>query len=254
MTRDNEFAFEPKPGRINARNGRARSNYLRQIRRHNPCALFARRTLAMSISRSFTCCMIGAALIIVLVAGRTVLHDAADYRAHTRAIDAELSLEASLRAMERLALERGPTFSLLTSAAAADATDRRPMDAARAATAEAVAEIRRRIAALSDTEETPAIGRVAVLARALDALDAARLASHRVLDDGLARPLSDRNPGLTQAHATAELTLHRRFVPLLNGLQARLAASAADAASVVQIARYAADLRELAGLQASLVT
>ena len=31
MTRDDEFAFEPKPGRTNARNGRARSNYLRQI-------------------------------------------------------------------------------------------------------------------------------------------------------------------------------------------------------------------------------
>jgi type IV secretory pathway VirD2 relaxase len=31
MTGDDEFAFEPKPGRINARNGRARSNYLRQI-------------------------------------------------------------------------------------------------------------------------------------------------------------------------------------------------------------------------------
>ena len=31
MTRDDEFAFEPKPGRINARNARARSNYLREI-------------------------------------------------------------------------------------------------------------------------------------------------------------------------------------------------------------------------------
>jgi hypothetical protein len=31
MARDDDFAFEPKLGRINARNGRDRSNYLRQI-------------------------------------------------------------------------------------------------------------------------------------------------------------------------------------------------------------------------------
>jgi hypothetical protein len=31
MARDDEFAFEPKLGRINTRNGRDRSNYLRQI-------------------------------------------------------------------------------------------------------------------------------------------------------------------------------------------------------------------------------
>jgi signal transduction histidine kinase len=143
---------------------------------------------------------------------------------------------------------------LLTGVTAADEAGRRRMDTTRIATNEAIAELRRRIALLTDDKDTPEIGRVRTLTGEIEALDAARLASRRAVDRDLARPLSGRDPGLTQAHAAAEMTLQQRFVPLLNGLQARVAVGASDAASVIQIARYAADLRELAGLQASLVT
>ena len=156
--------------------------------------------------------------------------------------------------MEKLAVERGPTFILLTRAEAADAVARAPLDSARSATTEAVANLRRHVAVLTDAEDTPAIARVATIIRAIDAVDAARLAAHRAVDAGLAQRLADRDPGMTQTYATGQFTSRQRFEPLLNALQARVAAGAADAATAVQIARYAGDVRELAGLQVSLVT
>ena len=216
--------------------------------------ILARPIFTMSIGSLFTLCMVCAGLIAWYVPGRAVVNEVMDYRAHTRAIDAEISLDLALRAMEMVALERGPTFTLLTNGAPAVTAARQPMDTARAATNKAITDLRAHIAGLGDPDSIPAIARRGILVGALDALSATWSATNRMLDEGLDRPLSDRDPALAQAYATAEATLQRQFLPLLNGLQARVAAGAADAASVVEIARYAADLRELAGLQASLVT
>ncbi len=208
----------------------------------------------MSISRLFTCCMSCAALIVMLVAGRTVVWDAMNYRAHVRAIDAEIALESALFVIEKLAVERGPTFSLLTRTDAADAAARQPMESARGATTVAIANLRRYITVLPDSEDTPAFAHVGALMGALGALDAARLVSERAVDEDLAKPLADRDPTITQSYAFGQFTLRERIEPLLDMLQARVAAGAPDVAAVVQIVRYAADLREIAGLQASLVT
>lgn len=216
--------------------------------------LAARRPPVPSIGFLFGCCMVGAALIVMLVAGRAVVRDSMDYRSHVEAIDAQTALDAALRLMEKVALERGPTFSLLTGTAAVDGTARQAVDAARAATRASMAELRRRLARLQDYTDTPVRARVAVLAGAVDGLDATWRESRRVIDEGLARPPGARETDLTEVYAGAEVTLQKNLVPLLNGLQARVAVGAPDAASIVQIARYAADLREIAGLQASLVT
>ncbi len=211
-------------------------------------------SLRVSVSRLFTFCMAIVVLIVVLVAGRTVVRDGADYRANAWAIDAERSLEASLRAMEKLAIERGPTFGLLTRPDAGDAGARAAIATARMATTDAVAALRRNIADLADADDTPVTARRGALLAAVDALDEARVANERAVDDGLGMSFAGRDPGLVQAYASREVALQQRFVPLLNVLQARVAQGAADAAATVQIARYAADLRELAGLQASLIT
>jgi signal transduction histidine kinase/CheY-like chemotaxis protein len=190
-------------------------------------------------------------LAVLLVAGRAVVHDFADYHANAGAIDAEQALEAALRTMEKLELERGPTSGLLTH----DATKaRQALHAARGATTEAVADLRRRIAHLVDRDDTPSAARVTALAGAVDAIDEARIANNRTIDQGLALAPAERIPDFARSYATREFALMERFVPLLNSLQARVASGSPQAASIVQIARYAADLRELAGWQASTMT
>lgn len=216
-------------------------------------AVLAKGLDPVSVSRLFTLCMATAALVVLLVAGRTVLNDAADYRANTRAIDAERALEASLLTMERLALERGPTFWLLTQKTE-EASARRALEAARAALTIAIADLRQRLSVLDDSEDTPDMARVSTLAAAVDALDAARLADDRAVDEGLSMAPTERDAALAPSYAARAFSLKQRFVPLLNALQTRVARGAPQAAPIVQIARYAADLRELAGLQASSVT
>jgi signal transduction histidine kinase len=208
----------------------------------------------MSIGRLFNLCMVIATLIVVLVAGQALMREATDYRARVRAIDVERALEASLRLMEKFAVERAPTFPLLTGAAADTPENFGRMFAARAGSAEAIGELRRRLAVLSDADDTPVTARFDILVGIIGALDNARHANHLAIDKGLARPPTDRNYALmTQGFVAADEDLLQRFVPLLNALQARVATRAAEAASVIQIARYAADLRERAGRQLSLI-
>jgi len=204
----------------------------------------------MSIARLFTLCLAVMALIVFLVDGLTVVRDVADYRAQTRAIDAGVAFDAALRVMEQLGRERGPTFALLSSGGAS----RDPMHAARAATLAAGDQLHQRIAVLADLDDTPAVSRVDELGSALQDFDDAYITTRRHIDDGLAQPAVERDPGLTQRFAVAQVSLQQRLVPLLDGLQARVALKAPDAAAILQVARYAADLREIAGLQASLIT
>jgi signal transduction histidine kinase len=208
----------------------------------------------MSIGRLFNLCMAVATLIVVIVAGQALVREALDYRAGARAIDAEKALEASLSVMEKLAVQRGPTARLLSSAVAVGGDQLGPMLAARAATADAIESVRRRVAALDDSGTTPKQGRVEALRQTIDAIDAAQRANNGLIDRNLTRSSSDREPGMMPAYTRGDLELQQRFGPLLNALQARVAAGAAEAASVIQIARYAADLREIAGFQAQVVT
>jgi signal transduction histidine kinase len=145
-------------------------------------------------------------------------------------------------------------MKLLTAAAAATAEDRRPMLDVRVATGEAIAQLRSRIGVLDDSNNTPETGHVSILRGIVDTIDQARLARSTVIDAGLTQPLVERDPLIVKAYAGSDREQLQRFVPLLNALQARVAAGAAEAASVIQIARYAADLRELAGVQASVMT
>jgi signal transduction histidine kinase len=128
------------------------------------------------------------------------------------------------------------------------------MHAARAATLAAGDQLHRRVAALADLGDMPAVARVDVLGIVLHGFDDAYIATRRQIDDGLAKPWAERDPGLTQSFAVAQVSLQQRLVPLLDGLQARVAIKAPDAAAILQVARYAADLREIAGLQASVIT
>jgi signal transduction histidine kinase len=207
----------------------------------------------MSINRLFTLCMAGAALIVVLVAGRNVVRDAQNYHAHIRAIEAGLALESTFGVIETLALERGPTLRLLALATGAGATDRAAMKMRRDATASAAAQLRARITALGDNAGTPNNSQISVLLEALDAFDRTRQDSVRAIDVGLAAPPSDRDPGLAQAYVTSVQSLRKRILTVLNGLQARTVIRA-DTASIFQIARYAADLRDLAGIEATVAT
>lgn len=204
---------------------------------------------AVSIGRLFALCMIGAGLLVLLVAGRAVLRDVRDYIAHDRSSHAGLALDAALRAMEMLSIERGPSFVLLNNGGK---TDPGRLTKARGAAAKSLAILNAQLATLSDSEDTPANGRIELLAGARDAVVTAWLTSHRMIDDGLTPGTSTHDQA--EAYAHAEVEVQRRFVPLLNGLQARMASGAADSAAIIQIARYAADLRELAGIQATLVT
>jgi signal transduction histidine kinase len=204
----------------------------------------------MSIKHLFILCAAFMALTVFFVDGRLVVRYLADYRAQTQAIDAVVDLQASLRVIDLLAWERGPTLRLLTGTT----TLRAPLVAARAATGEAVAELRRHILALTDSVDTPASARVAELGTLLDHFEAGVAANRNLVDSGTGRLVSQRDPGLTQAYAIADAGLQRRFVALLDGLQARVEAVAAVASSVMQVARYAADLREHAGLQATLMS
>jgi len=208
----------------------------------------------VSIGRLFNLCMVAATLIVMLVAGQSLTRELLDYRGRVRAIDAERALEASLGLMEKLAVLRGPTASLLASPNAVTAGDRRPMLAIRAAVDAAVAELRTRIAVLSDNDDTPDVGRVRAIGEIAEAIDKSRLARASMIDASLARPLAEREAGVMKAYAADDFALEQHFIRLLNALQARVAVGAAESASVLQIARYAADLRELAGIQAQVIT
>jgi len=208
----------------------------------------------VSIGRLFNLCMVAATLIVMVVAGQSLTRELVDYRARARAIDAERALEASLGLMEKLAVLRGPTARLLASPHAATAEDLGPMLAVRGAVGAAMAELRTRIAALIDSDGTPNGGQVRVISETADSIDRARLARAAVIDASLARPLAERDAGMMNGYAVDDFALERQFVQLLNALQARVAVGAAESASVIQIARYAADLRELAGIQAQVIT
>jgi signal transduction histidine kinase len=205
----------------------------------------------MSIKHLFILCAAFMALTVFFVDGRLVVRTLADYRAQTRAIDAVIDLEASLQVIDLLARERGPTLRLLTNSS----TDRAPLIMARAATDAAVAGLRQHIQALlANSVDTPAGARLAELGTLLDHFEAGVAANRDLVDSGIRRPILQRDPGLTQAFANEDAALQQRFVPLLDGLQARVEATTASAASVMQVARGAADLREHAGLKATLIS
>ncbi len=202
--------------------------------------------------------MVVATLVVVLVAGQSLVREAADYRARSRAIDAGYALEAMLKMMSNGSIERGPTFTLLASEFEANNPSNafylRLMNERRAATAEALAALRHRVAALDDPPDISASERVETLVGLINLLDQERRATRERIDAGLTRRRNERDPSLANKYADDDLKLLQYFVPLLNALQGRVAIGSPNAASILQIARYAADLRELGGLQPSLIT
>ena len=212
----------------------------------------------MSIGRLFSLCMMIATLVVVLVAGQSLVRETADYRARSRAIDAGYALEAMLKVMSSGSIERGPTFTLLASDSEADKPAnefyRRLMAERRVVTAQAMAALRLKVAALDDPDGIPKDQLVGAIMERIDTLDRERRATRELIDFGLAQPRDKRDPSLANKYADDDLQLLRFFVPLLNALQARVATGSPNAASILQIARYAADLRELGGLQPSLIT
>jgi signal transduction histidine kinase len=211
----------------------------------------------MSIGRLFNLCMVAAALIVVVVAGQVLVREAADYRARSRAIDAGNALDDLFDVMAKGAAERAPTFSLLASEVSAaddsNAATLQLMRAQREKTVQAIAMLRRKVALLDDSRDIPPSQRVDFIVTNIDAIESERKAIRALIDQGLAQPRITREPGLAKAYAAADLKLNQRFTPLLNALQARIALGSPNAAAIVQIVRYLADLREQGGLQPSLV-
>ena len=211
----------------------------------------------MSIGRLFNLCMVAAMLLVALVAGQVLVREAADYRARSHAIDAGYALEALLDFMAKAAGERAPTFSLLASAVEASSSSNINalglMRARRAETVQALAVLRGRIALLVDPQNMRPGQRLDSIVDHIDAIESERGAMHDLLDAGLAEPREKRDPGLASAYAGADQKLAQHFTPLLNALQGRVAMGSPNAAAIVQIARYVADLREVGGLQPSLV-
>ena len=189
----------------------------------------------MSIGRLFSICMMVATLVVVLVAGQSLLRETADYRARSRAIDAGYALEALLKVMSSGSIERGPTFTLLASEFEANnpANDfyRRLMTERRAATAEAMAALRLKLAALDDPHGIASDQLVGTIIELVDTLERERRATRELIDFGLTRPRDQRDPNLANTYADSDLQLLRYFVPLLNALQARVATGSPNAAS-----------------------
>jgi len=211
----------------------------------------------MSIGRLFNLCMVAAMLLVALVAGQVLVREAGDYRARSYAIDAGYALEALLDFMAKAAGERAPTFALIASAVeAGNSSNIHSFDlmrARRAETVRALAVLRGRIALLVDPQDILPSQRLDSIVDHIDALDSERGAMRDRIDAGLSEPREARDPGLATAYASADQKLAEHFTPLLNALQGRMAMGSPNAAAIVQIARHVADLRELGGLQPSLV-
>ena len=92
----------------------------------------------------------------------------------------------------------------------------------------AVAELRTRIAVLSDNDDTPDVGRVRAIGEIAEAIDKSRLARASMIDASLARPLAEREAGVMKAYAADDFALEQHFIRLLNALQARVAVGAAE--------------------------
>jgi signal transduction histidine kinase len=199
----------------------------------------------MSMLRLFTLCALLMASIVLLFDGRAVLQDAEAYRAHTRAIDAGLAFGAALHLLEVVDRQHVPTFSLL----AYGSSDRTELEAARDATAQAVLDLRERIALLKDSAETSAQAKKDRLTRAIDDFTEAVSDIDQHVDEALAGPPSQRVPYLLTSYTVEHEVSRTFFMPLLEGLRARVASAAPEAVSFMQIAQWADELSDVAKLQ-----
>jgi methyl-accepting chemotaxis protein len=213
---------------------------------------------AMSIGRLFAICVASMAIIVALVAGQSVLRSASVYRSAIDAIEASLALDLAMRVVENMSLERGPTIILLAGDTSSNANSsaklRQLLLAARDAASKGISELQRNLPKLRRVELTQANERDELHLKAVNDLAVLHVAINRKVDDQLSRPLTSRRNGVSQEYVDDTIQLRNSALQLLNSLQARIDLASPEAAAVVQIARYAADLRDVGGFFPTVVT
>ena len=230
----------------------------KRLQKRSPSPFFP-RTLdpmfyAMSIGRLFTVCMAFMAIIVALIAGQAVFRSMSVYRNSIDAIDASVALGLMMRVVENMSLERGPTIILLASGTDSGASLRQSLLTARDATFKGIAELQLALPKLRRSDWTSTSAWDQLNAKAIKDLAALHLAINQKVDDQLALPLTSRKPNLNEEYVNDTIQLRNTASPVLNSLQARINVTSPDAAAIVQIARYAADLRDIGGLFPTFVT
>jgi methyl-accepting chemotaxis protein len=193
------------------------------------------------------------ALIVGLAAGQSVFRSVSVYRSSVDAIDASLAFALMMRVVEKMSLERGPALISLASDAKSGAGVRQLLQASRDATLKAIAELQLSLSKLRRSNITQVSGRDQSNINVVHDLAALHLAINQKVDDQLALPLTGRRQNVNQEYVDDTVQLQNASLPLLNNLQARINSASPDAAAIVQIARYAADLRDVGGLVPSVV-
>jgi methyl-accepting chemotaxis protein len=209
---------------------------------------------AMSIGRLFAACMASIALILGLVTGESVLRSASVYHRSIDAIDASLALAQMMRVVENMSLERGPTIILLASDVSGNADLRQLMFTARDAASKGISELQRNLPKLGRPDLTLVNGRGELNLKAIDDLAALHVAIIRKVDDQLDLPLMSRATNVSREYVDDTIQLRNAVLPLLNSLQAQINIASPEAAAIIQVARYAADLRDVGGFFPTVVT
>ena len=208
----------------------------------------------MSIGRLFAICVASMAIIVALVAGQSVLRSASVYRSGIDAIEASVAFDLMMRLVENMSLERGPAIILLAGDTSSNAKLRQLLLTARDAASEGISELQRNLPKLRRVDHTQTNERDELYFKAINDLAVLHVAINRKVDDQLSLPLTSRKNGVSQEYVDDTIQLRNAALPLLNSLQARIDFASPEAAAVVQIARYAADLRDVGGFFPTVVT
>jgi hypothetical protein len=186
-------------------------------------------------------------LCFVAVGGRVILREAGDYSRASAGVAAARLAQLTLTASTLVSFERGPTNAALGAESPVPAERRRPLEAARAATDQALDAITLRLAA-SDAREAAAITGPIISARR-------RLAAARQVIDGLLqRPLESRTDRELNGVIAEMIAVIQELSPALNTMEATLARADSSLTSLITAARLATDMRDYAGQLGSVFT
>ncbi|MFD2263987.1 methyl-accepting chemotaxis protein [Lacibacterium aquatile] len=181
-------------------------------------------------------------LLLALLAGEILITGGRTLAQKGEAIDNSRSFAATLRAVEIMALERGPSSTFLSDTKVADATARAKLTEVRGKTDEALAAVSQAVSAsgLNDAAMTQALTKVT-----------SQLASiRRDVDAEIGKPREARG-SLIVDYFPRMFALLDDLNIVLNALEAATVLADPSVAAVNTIARMAADMRESAGQQAA---
>jgi len=181
-------------------------------------------------------------LLLALLAGQILLTESGTLRQKGQALSSSASFAASLRAIEVLALERGPSSTLLSDTKVADSAATAKLGEVRAKTDDAISQMASGIADAGLTD--------AATTRTLQDIRDQLSGIRRDVDAEIQKAREARG-SLIVDYFPRMFALADKINVLLNSLEAATVAADPSVAAVSTIARLAADMRESAGQHAA---